>query len=87
VAGALAEITIPANSEKEFSFTTNDLSIGDYNFFVIVEDENTLSVSNSVTFKIDDQQLPEEVFFAIIGIIVAVALFIGIYLFWKEAHN
>jgi hypothetical protein len=87
VEGALSEITIPPNSEKEFLFNTNELQIGDYNFFAIVEDENSSSTSNSITFKVTSEKISDEVYFAITGIIVSILIFLGIYFLWKEAHN
>ena len=87
VEGALSEITIPPNGEREFEFKTDTLPIGEYNFYALVEDENTSLKSDSITFMVETEDLPEGIYFAIVGIIVAVVLFAIIFVFWKEAKS
>jgi hypothetical protein len=85
VEGAFFEIKIPPNTQREFLFKTNKLAMGDYNFFAIIEDENSSVFSNNITFSIKLDDFSEDLYFAIAGGVVSIIIFLGIYMFWKES--
>ncbi|MCX6801035.1 MAG: hypothetical protein NTZ73_02510 [Candidatus Diapherotrites archaeon] len=86
VEGAISPISVPPNSDKQFSFVAKNLSVGDYSIFATVEDENASYNSNTVAFAISGGGLPIEVYFAIFGLIVSAVLLWYIYRYWKENY-
>jgi hypothetical protein len=77
------EISLPANSEQEFSFSTKELLPGKYSISALIADSNNAYSTASVSFEVKKQDFSFEILLSIFGVIIAVAIFVGIY-FWKE---
>jgi hypothetical protein len=77
------QLFVAPNSEKEVIFTAAELSEGKYSFFATVRDTNTTGAiysSNSIDLEVKQSGVSTEIIFAIIGIMIAVAIFSWIYL-------
>jgi hypothetical protein len=73
------EFSIGPNSEKEITFTATDLEAGKYSFVANIRDGNEVYVSNPIDLEIKQEGIPFEIVFALIGIILGVAIFAWVY--------
>ena len=73
------EVRVQPNSEKEIVFNAKDIDSGSYAFVATVRDTNNIFTSNTINLEVKKTGIPFEIIFAIIGILIGVAIFAGIY--------
>ena len=76
---SIVDILVPGKGEKEFSFSTSKLLPGNYSISATIYDGNNAASTESVSFEVTKQDFMFEVILAIIGGIIALAIFAGIY--------
>jgi hypothetical protein len=70
---------LPGFTEKELSFSTKKLSPGIYSILAQVDNNHETYLSESTSFEVTDNDYSFEIFFAIIAMIIAVAIFLVIH--------
>lgn len=79
------EISMAPETEREIIAYTQQLLPGQYDFSAVVEDAldtNKQYFSNSVSYPVKKEEIPFSIIFALLGVIIAAAVFIGIS-YWK----
>lgn len=76
---SMQEVSVGPNSEKEITFTSKDLETGTYSFVASVRDGNEIYSSNAIDLEIKNEEVPFQIIFAIIGILIGVAIFAWLY--------
>ncbi len=84
IPNAIMQVILPPNSEKEFSFKTNILPIGNYSLSAVLTDSNSEIKAQPIEVSVTEESTPVEIYFIFFSIIISVGLFIIIYLYWKE---
>jgi hypothetical protein len=73
-------LSVAPNSEKEISFTTKELAQGNYAFLASIRDANSIYSSNTISLEVKEKQIPAEIIFVIMGAVIAIFVFVWIYL-------
>jgi hypothetical protein len=76
-------IAVLPNGEGEFEFRTKKLSPGNYSISVTLLDGNDAFTTKSVSFEVNKTDFLFEIILAIVGGIIALAIFLIIY-FWEN---
>ncbi len=87
VVGSIKEIALEENEEKEVTFETSKLEIGQHVFVATIFVGDKEINSNEISTTVKSKGFSQEFFYSIAGIIISITLFIGIMLFWKEKKN
>jgi hypothetical protein len=77
--GNIIKVFLDKKQEKEFIFKTKTLLPGKYSLLAEIDANDTIYVSDSVSFQIQSKDMTIEIVIAVIAIIIALAIFFRIY--------